>query len=432
MKDDYKHIDTLFKEKFSDYQEKAGTHVWDNLRWTLFWMRYKWYIGLSSVLVLAGIFAFVSINHTPHHASSGMVFSAEQLNNAQLLVYNQTPETQPFTVVEAVFTGTETERDISATASEIVGEQAISAGFFYTATLSSHAALVEVPDVDASYKASCLSELEPRTTSLLQITSPDSVFFGYNAMKPNNPSSKKSGSFSVNVYAGPSYSSAFISGTSSEYILYRETHEKEKPGIAFGADIKWHMKNWTLSTGLTYSVINQYRSYNYNYQEYNPGQSYFEVDTTWVWVYDAPNHGLPVISNIDSTWVKVYDTKTIDNSGRNQLSYLEIPLRLGYLFHEGRFSVEVNAGVSLGFLLFSNMKLPEINNYQQVNKVSDLNTTMLNATAGATVYFHLNRKTSIFAAPYYKQNLQSVFRNNYDQKQQFNTLGINFGVSFIF
>ncbi|MCF8348398.1 MAG: hypothetical protein K9G61_06255 [Bacteroidales bacterium] len=432
MKDDFNHIDTFFKAKFDGYEEKAGSHVWDNLRWTLFWMRYKWYISFSSILILGGIFAFVSINRMPPNHSPSAAFSAEQLNNAQWLVYNQTVETQTFTAQEAVYVSRATELDVSNLVPEITREQAPSNGFNYAASVSSPTAFPDVSETHVGQQEFYLSGLKPRLTSYLHANIPDSAFFGHNAMTLKKPVRVKTGAFSVSAYAGPSYATAFMSGASSEYILFRETHEVERPGITIGADFKWQLKNWTFTTGINYSEYNQNRSYSHNYQEYNPEHSYFEVDTSWVWVYDAPNHGMPVISDIDSTWIKVYDTKTVDNSGRNQLRYIEIPLMLGYMFHEGRFSVEVNAGASMGILLYSNMKLPDINNYQQVNEVTELNTTMLNAVAGTTVYFHLNRNTSIFAAPYYKQNLQSVFRNNYDQKQQFNTLGINFGVNFTF
>jgi len=61
-----------------------------------------------------------------------------------------------------------------------------------------------------------------------------------------------------------------------------------------------------------------------------------------------------------------------------------------------------------------------------------VNKTMVNFIANASLYYHLSNRVSIYASPYYKQNLQSVFTNTYQQKQRFNTFGINFGVNVMF
>jgi len=138
------------------------------------------------------------------------------------------------------------------------------------------------------------------------------------------------------------------------------------------------------------------------------------------------------MTGIDSTWIKVYRDVTVDNSGKNQVQYIEIPLMVGYSLHSNRVSLEINAGGSMGLLIYSNFKLPSLQDYGEMERINQMNNTMLNFVANASLYYHLDRRTSLFVSPYYKQNLQTIFSDNYSQTQHFNTIGINFGVNILF
>ncbi len=246
------------------------------------------------------------------------------------------------------------------------------------------------------------------------------------------PPGAKSTWFSLNFYGGPAYCISSLSGNKPEYIDLRNDNETNSTAFSLGGDLRFHYKSFVVATGLGYSVYNQKRHYKKSYQEYSPEDSYYKYDTTWVWVYDPPDFGRPIISGIDSSWTDVYKTVVIDNSGFNRLEYFEIPLTLGYRFDKNLFSVEINAGGSVGFFVYSDFKAPSFSDYEEIDNVGQINKAMFNVIANASVFYHLNNKTSVFVSPYYKGNMNSIFRDSYPVNQKFKTFGLNFGVNFRF
>ena len=274
------------------------------------------------------------------------------------------------------------------------------------------------------------SQLDALNIKTVLATQPDSILFGANRITPPDLRHSNQNGFFINMFGGPALNHQVISGYDAEYLDYRNSHEQSSIGWSAGAEVKYRFNRWSVGTGLHYAVYRQYRDYKHINRVYNPDNSYFEYDTTWMWVYDPPVIGKPIVKNIDSAWVKIYDEYKIDHSGYNEISYFEIPLTVGYRFHSNRFIVELSMGASVGFLHRSVFKVPDFNNYQNITDVTDVNTTMFNYIASATLYYQLSEKMWLIAAPCYKQNLQSVFNKTYPVDERFNTFGLNLGISF--
>jgi hypothetical protein len=445
MKNDLKYIDEFVKAKLANHTEATETVVWDRLKWSLFWMRHKWLISLSSVVILLGIGSIVSYS---------LINNPENLNNSQNVTlltsgnntdeFNQKSENENTILLNENSNQLKTSQNIKVTPAE---------DFSSNIENNNEATEMDLNSLLADNSSSFnniydglmrenMSADESHNTAFNGINSldfkysisinPDSNLLGFNRRTDILPPGTKKLMISMNVFTGPSYSQSTITNYNSEYLAYRNSNESNNPGWTIGADMKIHIKNWIITSGINYSVYNQKRSYIKKYQEYSPENSYFDYDTSWVWVYDSPDFGIPMVKDIDSSWVKVYDDITIDNSGINQMKYFEIPIMIGYRFNSNMFALEINAGVSAAFLSYSNLKVPDFLDTDEIIDADNINKTMFNFVTNVSLYYHLNRNTSLFLSPYFKQNLHSVFNETYPLKQQFKTYGLNFGVNIRF
>ncbi|PJB58959.1 MAG: hypothetical protein CO098_05875 [Bacteroidetes bacterium CG_4_9_14_3_um_filter_41_19] len=434
MNDRYKYIDEFYKNSLSGYKVEAGKEVWENLRWTLFWMKYKWFIGLNSIVLLLGASAVGFYNLSNSSDTSSKIARDSDHTLEVMLAYNIENENNALYAIEST---SESEQLVSEYQNAERSNLSSHGIHSFEAGIEDVNDLVEFDnslsnETTRMEHALFLSGMTSLSMNIDLTLNPDSLLMGANRYVESVPTSMKNRWLSMNFYGGPSFSSAHISGVNSEYTDYRNANESALPGWSLGTDLRFHVKNWVFTTGINYAVYNQKRSYQFHYQEYSPEDSYYHYDTTWVWLFDPPDFGIPIISRIDSSWVKVYQDKIRDHSGQNQVRYFEIPLLVGYSTSTSRFTIELNAGASVGFLTYSKISIPDLYHYNEMVEAKAVNKTMVNFIANASLYYHLSNRVSIYASPYYKQNLQSVFTNTYQQKQRFNTFGINFGVNVMF
>ena len=427
MKNDLKYIDEIYKAGLSNITAEADGSVWRKLYVALLWMRYKWFFIIGGIVLVAGLAGYTFYNDSASPSA--------QLTGKQAIVKKtaQNPDSKP-SVTELPATGKRDDNHSALPEKNNITTQTANPGK-KTADfngLASHTVnnfeKSDTPSVGRNLPYQ--TQLDALNINIARATQPDSILFGSNRITPRNLRHSKQNGFYINMYGGPALNRQVISGYDAEYLDYRNSHEQSSTGWSAGAEVKYQFKQWSVGTGLLYSVYRQYRDYQHINRIYNPDNSYFEHDTTWMWVYDPPVIGKPVVKNIDSAWVKVYDKYKIDHSGYNEISYFEIPLTIGYRFHSNRFIVELSMGASVGFVHRSVYKVPDFDDYQKITDVSDVNTTMFNYIASATFYYQLSEKMWLIAAPCYKQNLQSVFNKTYPVDEHFNTFGLNLGVSF--
>ena len=433
MKDELKYIDEFYKKNLVDLNEKATNKTWNNLKWTLFWLRYKWIIGISAFVILLGLVSvfYVGTNNTPKITTSIIDNNKTEIVEITNSI-TKTKKSNKEIFASSIEQDNAAEYNSSTTNSNIptlVLDQITAKSKEEPIEESNNNYNIKKPVVDYNL---ILTEISNRSENVVISGEPDSTVFGYNKREDVLAAKQKKHRLSANIYAGPAFSLSEISGYDSEYLAVRNSNESNKYGWSLGIDLKLHLKNWVITSGLNYSIYNQSRSYSHNYQEYSEEDSYYQYDTTWVWFFDPPNYGVPIMVDVDSSWVDVYNTVTVDNSGVNQLKYFEIPLLVGYQVNANLFSIEINTGISAGFLLYSNVKVPQFTNTDEIVSASEMNNIMFNFMANASVYYHISSTTSIFVSPYYKQNLQSIFSNDYPVNQQFRTYGLNIGINFRF
>ncbi len=420
MKDDLKYIDELYKSGLAGLTESADSSVWRKLYLSLLWMRYKWFLIIGVVLLILGLGGYGFYNNAVSHEAS-VANGAAAVKSISEKTSNKHFAKEPDSK-QTMISKSSNNPVISYSGKEKVG--------INDSGNPNKSDVEEAENTEGSRRLQNLSKMNALNAGVVLAVPPDTIIFGANRNIVSGLRNTKQNGFLVSLFGGPSMNRPVISGYDAEYIDYRNSHEQSSPGWSAGVDIKYRFKHWSVGTGLTYSVYRQYYDYQNLHGAYNPDNSYFEYDTTWMWVYDPPVIGKPIVKGIDSTWVKVYDESKADNSGYNEVGYFEIPVMIGYHFNVNRFIVEINMGASVGFLHRSTFNVPDFNDYHKIITVTNVNTTMFNYIASATIYYQLSDKLWLFASPYYKQNLHSVFNKDYPVDEHFKTFGLNLGVSF--
>ncbi len=426
MKNDLKYIDEIYKAGLSNLTAKAGGSLWRKLYVALLWMRYKWFLILGGIVLIVGLtsYAFYGNSVSTPVQLTGKHAIAEKIMQKpdSKLSVSGLAATGKIDVTHSVLPeNNNTSQTVTS------GKRTIGFNNSENHTTNNYKKVNNPP---AGRNLLCQTRLDALNINIALAQQPDSILFGANRITPRDLHHSNQNGFFITMFGGPALNRHVISGYDAEYLDYRNSHEQSSTGWSAGAEVRYQFNRWSIGTGLLYSVYRQYRDYKHINRIYNPGNSYFNYDTTWMWVYDPPVVGKPIIKNVDSTWIKVYDEHKIDHSGYNEISYFEIPLTVGYRFSSNLFIVEFSMGASVGFVHRSVFKVPDFNNYQNITDVTDVNTVMFNYIASATFYYQLSEKVWLIATPCYKQNLRSVFNKTYPVNERFNTFGLNLGVSF--
>ena len=155
-----------------------------------------------------------------------------------------------------------------------------------------------------------------------------------------------------------------------DYVTKRNNEESMKPSYYFGLNFGQQLNKLNWQVGLNYATYQE--QINYSSEISAPSllnTSYWNLfnttDTTvsgkWVidsifaghWSYDTT-----YMNTVDSNYVEQWDTTIVtkqdstlqQNNGVHSLSYFEIPLFVGYTFGKDKWFLDVQPGVSVGFL----------------------------------------------------------------------------------
>jgi len=297
---------------------------------------------------------------------------------------------------------------------------------------------------------------------------------------------------SVNVYAGYMLCGKYIykaNNVHTEYLEKRKLEEKNAATFTFGADVNYTYKHLIFTTGINYNTQAEKRNYtnqfyrdvtaknntydlvDNSYYQYNQNTvNVAQVQSTWVTTQDtinyyntATNSYASAIVNIqnyvvtgtnnlaittqDSTLVTKIDTikninistinkKIIDNTvqnthGTNKISYIEIPLLVGYKFQLNKMSLALQTGVGIGFLnkqktYYINNRLSDI----EETKSENFNKIMYNYLLCVSANYSLTKNWGIVFQPNFRTNINSVTKKNTTFQQKYWNVGGNVGVSY--
>ncbi len=431
MNNELKYIDDLYKNTLGNLKQDAGKSVWIKLYWSLFWLKYRWYAASAMLIILLGFGSLLFYNpEIPVLKNSAENKTATVACNSTKVSLKSTKEITKNSVLPATAKSNSPSHPVAnksnkntkllATLTSTKTNQPVTGNSVSVTTTEKQKGNIDV-----------LPPLFITNNSLGN--NPDTLKLGDNLYNSNPQTVHHYKRFILNIYGGINYSASAIAGFSADYPDYRHNHETPASGWTTGIDLQYQVNNLTIGLGLNYSVYRQHRNYKFSRQVYNPDESYFDYDTTFIWIYDAPDLGKPMVTGIDSSQVKVYTHVTDDYSGYNNLRYIEIPVTAGYRFNTGNISFELRTGFTAGFLTGYYYAIPrEDINCIEPTSITQVNKVMFSWLASASVYYRINYNTSIYVSPVYKQNLQSIFNNNFPVNERFKTFGVNLGISFEF
>jgi len=460
MKNESHQIDEFYREVLKDNTQKASAFIWARMRWRLFWMsnyRYVLGIGAATAILVAVYFLTGTGNNDLQNSAN------EQLLTVPATVTGQVEkETSVSNTIEK-------ETSISAISSDSKnistgGTKSNSAGATNTNTknntelLTSEVSASKNPAVSENNLFSSSPKISKKPdefplTAMTEILNRPGIFTierkdltihplvgqslrfaatdtGLITKIPYDIKLKKNW-VSIGLYVATAYTVSTLKADDGyqDYLKYRKDHESPAISVCGGLNVRVNIGNGFIQTGLEYSEYRQYRNYNNSFQAFDSLNSYYRTDTIWGWVFDPPDVGKPIILGYDTVFVPVYNTT---NEGYNRWQYLEIPLIGGYRFNKGRVGFEAATGFSCSFLLDAGGNVPHLTDKNRFTELSDLkdemNKYLFNYILQLGFTYHITPAWSFNIFPFYKQNLNSVFKNNYPVDQKFRSFGINFGL----
>lgn len=168
--------------------------------------------------------------------------------------------------------------------------------------------------------------------------------------------------FSISVFAGYHYVGKKLSGGAERYQQKRQDEELPIWATATGMDLTYYLDGrWTFGTGFTYAGYGEQLQYDIRSTDtVHLDGRYFNPRT-----YRSNLVGLDSVRVVDSIYkghwdyramYETQDTAARANNGRTNLTYLEIPLLVGYRFRGGIVKPWLRSGVSLGLPVYTSFR----------------------------------------------------------------------------
>ncbi|HEY9114216.1 MAG TPA: outer membrane beta-barrel protein [Bacteroidales bacterium] len=427
-------LDNFYKEAFAGFEYKLSGSFWLKVKLRLFWSNYKFFIAGGAAIAVIGSALFFGLpreeaNSLPVTNPATNFAISSTLSSTQEFEINEKTENEGLeiheeTIAEVLVNNTSATETKTSTTSKTDAKNYLLKAESHNAELAAEAhVFIESENKREVYSTEFLSTLSLSDLNNLQ---PELLYDSTsNLFIP-----KQKVKFSLLLSVSPSYNTVNLQSQPiyDEVRNYQLAHESSAVSYSAGLDFQVTFKNWFVQTGLAYSRFKNNRNYNYSFSAFDSLQSHYVNDTTWGWLFDPPITGEPIIIGIDSVFVPVYNQI---NEGSNEWECIEIPLLAGYNFNKSRFTVNIATGFSYGIYIKANGNVPSLseqNVFTNLSEIEDkMNRHQFNYLLQVGVSYHITPDWSIMAYPFYKQNLQSVFDNNYPIDERFRTFGIKFG-----
>ncbi|MBC8489070.1 MAG: outer membrane beta-barrel protein [Bacteroidetes bacterium] len=446
------HIDEYYKKHLKNLESDTSRDRWGKLSLMLFRKKYGLWIVLLLIAASAVIIGILSVtneqnndDYTRHgenqisnlglisdDSAIGSLSLQETIKDKPALVIVENEKEQ--SVLYEVST-TETENHISAKSdgnfdsSSILSENeklkadiTSNSDDFITGYLSK-LTFKNISEFKISEKEDVIPEItgRPDSNTLATLTG--------NSFKPSRATS-----WSMDIYIAPSYVSKSLSADPiyEDYINFRKNSEGPIYTTGLGAEIKFSINKWFIQSGINYSVYGDNAKYNFITNAIDSLKSYYNIDTTYVWIYDPPFIGEPYPIGFDSVWMPVYKEIESATSIQNRYGYIEIPVLFGFHTTKKKLNFEIGTGISFGFLVSAKGNLPDLTNNSLVeinNSTEFIRSTSINYILNAGIQYQISKRISLIVKPYYKRNLSYLFKDDYPIKQKYSTFGVITGIN---
>jgi hypothetical protein len=254
--------------------------------------------------------------------------------------------------------------------------------------------------------------------------------------------------FSIAANGGVAFISKKLSTTLAEFtqmVSLRNEYEANKTAIIIGLEFETRYRGFSFTSG-----INR-MSWGENVEYESSPETLVVTDTTYIEIIDNSYwevfpidsilYDSTYIVDIDTTFIQFTDTlfyEPSDNldqaNGKTKITYVEIPILVGYEFYFNKIILALKGGVSVGFLTKTYgyyLNEPTTGLIPINTGYSVIRKTLFNLEFGVGVGYKFYPKFDVFIGAGYKMNLNSVFSDSgIIQKYKAITLGIKLRYTF--
>lgn len=264
-----------------------------------------------------------------------------------------------------------------------------------------------------------IRSLDSNQTAALEKTKTDST--QNNVLQSNNTLPKKSSNIELTWYGALSFGADFTSTSLSstnpsltDWVNYRTAGETLTPTLGLSLEGGLNLKQFTVSTGI--NMYNYASDVQYSFLSVN-------IDSVIEYVYDTA-----MITIIDSFYVISIDTNEQVFNGRNKISYIEIPILLGYQFKAGNWRLGLSTGPSIGLLNSAVITYPNYDlTTSETKPVTYFKNSYFNWIAKPSVTYMFTDNIGFGINGMFRWNLGSIAEDA-DIQQQNSGYGIQVGL----
>ncbi len=253
----------------------------------------------------------------------------------------------------------------------------------------------------------------------------------------------------IDMYAGYQSVSKKIKSEPllTEYADIRNTSEKKINTLYFGLNFTVEKNKFLVQTGLEYNTIGEQNNYEAKSKQWlqndeNVWDVYNKqiIKTDTVYHFGIVNYNQTIVNVKDSTlltksdsiFIYYADSSIVKANGKTTISYLEIPIMIGYQINIGKVSIAPFAGVSIGYLTKTNGMYinKSITGIEEINDRNLMTTFNFNYHLKLQLAYNLNDKLMLVLTPQVSNNLFSVSQKLSGINTKYSALGTSFGLSY--
>lgn len=233
----------------------------------------------------------------------------------------------------------------------------------------------------------------------------------------------------------------------TEYADIRNTSEKKINTVYFGINLTVEKNDFLLQTGMEYNTIGEYNNYEAKSKQWlksdeNVWDVYnkqiIKVDT--VFHFGLVNYNQTIVNVKDSTLLTISDSvfayhtdsNIVKANGKTAISYLELPLMIGYQLKFGKAAVSPFAGITVGYLITSNgMYINKtMTGIEEISGGNLINTISFNYQLQLQLSYTINNNLMLVITPHYRNNMLSVSSKSSGISTKYSAFGTSFGLSY--
>lgn len=419
MKNEFEHIDQMFRQKFESFEAEPPQNVWDNISHALD----KFHGGAGFKTFLYSVFGFVLLgtavfllkpfDKSNSFASSGSTSSDFDKQIAyEPNISNQNPDNKENTSI-AIKPNQEQE-NINKTETE-------KSSIVYT---SEKARKEEVKQPERTTNNSSLSTIEKKPDNrIAKVTDGQREI----SQVQNISETRVRGSYYVPIRKAGDWKIGL--SANPEITLYPDDTISNSRNYNIDFSLGYHRNNFFVQSGLGLAIARDEGSYKVDYESYD---FIGEYDDLLNISFDSTENGV----------VPIYETKKVEvfdsirhiklSKTTNTYTYLQIPLLIGYQKQFNRLGFYIKGGPNLSLLMSKHIpgaQLPDdIKIIDMEERITERIKTNWQLMFGAGVNYQLTDRWEVALEPTFRYYLNAAYDNKQLNTKHPYAFGIRAGV----